>query len=199
MSMHDITGILEAIDRGDSDAVDKLLPLVYDELRRMAARHLSGEVPGHTLDATSLVNEVYLRLFGSEHAPHWDNRGHFFASAAEAMRRILVDSARRKKRQKRGGGRRRVELKDDMIAGDTSIDELLAVDDALEHLARTDARAAELVKLRCFSGLSTEEAAKVLGMSPRSGFRKWLFGQAWLYRHIHGRDRSPADGESPTE
>ena len=185
--MGDVTRILEAIDEGDPSASEELLPLVYDELRRLANRKLSQEKPGQTLQATALVHEAYIRLVGSVENRQWDGRGHFFAAAAEAMRRILLDSARRKKRQKRGGNRRRVELDD---AGDvaltTSLDELLAIDDALTQLAKQDPQAAELVKLRFFAGLSMEDAAKAVGISRSSAYEQWAYAKACLRCEVEG-------------
>ena len=180
--MHEVTRILEAIDRGDPDAPDRLLPLVYEELRRLASRRLSREAPGQTLQATGLVHEAYLRLVDAEKAVHWNGRGHFFAAAAEAMRRILVENARRKRRLKHGGGRHRVELDEAVDAAAAPSDDLLAVDEALERLALEDVQAAELVKLHYFAGLSVEEAAEVLGISTRKGYRVWAYARAWLFR-----------------
>jgi RNA polymerase sigma factor (TIGR02999 family) len=194
--MGDISLILAAIERGDEGAVEELLRLVRSELRYMAAQQLRHEAPGHTLQPTALVNEVYLRLFGTEHAPNWESRRHFFAAASEAMRRILVDGARRKKRFRHGGGRRRVEFDEELVPIESPIDDLLALDEALEHLARIDPEAAELVKRRFFSGLSTEEAAEILGLSVRTAYRKWNFARAWLFRHLHGDD-PPAQDDAP--
>ncbi len=182
--MTDITQVLRAIEAGDPRAAGDLLPLVYDELRRLAARKLARETPGQTLNATALVHEAYLRLVGPPGAdapgsPGFANRGHFFAAAAEAMRRILVESARRKRSAKHGGGRRRVPL-DEAHRVTESPDDLLALDDALGRLAAEDAPAAELVKLRVFAGLSVEEAADALGLARATAYRHWTFARAWL-------------------
>ena len=182
--MSDITLILSAIERGDPTAADQLLPLVYDELRRLAAARLAHEKPGQTLQATALVHEAYLRLVDVEQAQHWGSRSYFFAAAAEAMRRILVDTARRKQRLKHGGTLHRVPLDDLHVAVHAPVDELLAVDEFLEELASADQEVAELVKLRYFGGLSTEEAAKILKISPRTAYRDWQFARAWLCRRI---------------
>ena len=188
--MSDVTRILAAIEQGDAHAAGQLLPLVYDELRRLAAEKLAQERPGQTLQATALVHEAYLRLVDGERrgsSPPWNGRGHFFAAAAEAMRRILVDRARRKRSQKRGGDRDRVEYDEANLTAPEAPDELLAVDEALDGLAAVDAQAAELVKLRYFAGLSIPEAAEVLGTSPRSADRLWAYARAWLRRAIAGR------------
>jgi RNA polymerase sigma factor (TIGR02999 family) len=163
---------------------DELLPLLYEELRRLAAHRMAGESAGHTLQPTALVHEAYLRLAGPGRSPQWDSRGHFFASAAEAMRRILVESARRKKRLKHGGDMRRVDLDAVEIALPMPGEELLALDEALDRLAGVDARAAEVVKLCFFVGLTQEEAAKELGISLATVERRWSFARAWLYREI---------------
>jgi len=184
--MADVTQILSALERGDPQAAEQLLPLVYDELRRLAAEKLAGERPGQTLDATALVHEAYLRLAGGGQARQWSGRGHFFAAAAEAMRRLLVDRARRKRSQKRGGDRARVDLDAANFAAAECPDEVLAVDEALAGLATADAQAAELVKLRYFAGLSIPEAAEALKMSPRSADRLWAYARAWLRRAIAG-------------
>jgi RNA polymerase sigma factor (TIGR02999 family) len=184
--MNEVTRILEAIDRGDPRAADQLLPLVYDELRRLAARRLSREPAGQTLQATGLVHEAYLRLVDVESAQPWNGRGHFFAAAAEAMRRILVENARRKRRLKHGGGRRRVDLDLDAaaLAAGGPAEELLAVDEALGRLAAEEPQAAELVKLHYFAGLTIEQAAEVLGVSARKGYRIWAYARAWLFRSL---------------
>jgi RNA polymerase sigma factor (TIGR02999 family) len=170
----------------DPRPADQLVPLVYEELRRLAARKLAHEAPGQTLDATALVHEAYLRLCGDRPEQPWDNRGHFLAAAAEAMRRILIESARHKSRLKHGGGRRRVELPDDGPAVDSSPDELLALDHALTKLAAEDAAAAEIVKLRYFAGLSIEEAAAALGVSRATAYRHWTYARAWLRCAVEG-------------
>src|SRR5262249_55083616 len=164
--MNEVTRILSAIERGDEQAAGQLLPLVYDELRKLAAQKLAHEKPGQTLQATALVHEAYLRLVGTDAAQPWDGRGHFFAAAAEAMRRILVERARRKRSLKRGGDAVRADLKEVDIAAPEADDEILAIDEALTGLAAADPRAAELVKLRYFAGLSLPEAARTLGMAP---------------------------------
>jgi RNA polymerase sigma factor (TIGR02999 family) len=182
--MSEVTRILHALKHGDPDAAGRLLPLVYDELRRLAARQLAREKPGQTLQATALVHEAYLRLAGKDAPQGWDSRGHFFAAAAEAMRRILVENARRKKRQKRGGDLRRVDLPLDEAASAARSDDLLALDEALELLAREDPQKAELVKLRFFAGLSVEEAARCLGISRATADRYWAYARAWLYERL---------------
>ncbi|QEH39097.1 ECF sigma factor [Aquisphaera giovannonii] len=189
---NDVTRILSAIEVGDRQAAGKLLPLVYDELRRLAARKLAGEAPGHTLQATALVHEAYLRLVGPDADRLWEGRGHFFAAAAEAMRRILVESARRRRRQKRGGGRPRVELLEADLTIDDPPDELLEVDEALGRLEATDPEAAALVKLRYFGGLTVEEAAGSLGMSRATAYRHWAYARAWVRCEVLG-----ASGEIP--
>jgi RNA polymerase sigma factor (TIGR02999 family) len=184
--MSDVTRILSAIDAGDPHAADQLLPLVYDELRKLAAQKLAHEKPGQTLDATALVHEAYLRLVDAEQAQQWNSRGHFFAAAAEAMRRILIENARRKGRSKHGGGRRRVDLDAVQNAFEMPADHLLALDEALTRLAERDSQTAQLVKLHCFAGLSINQAAQTLGISSRTAYRDWAFAQAWLYREIRG-------------
>jgi RNA polymerase sigma factor (TIGR02999 family) len=182
--MSDVTRILAAMEAGDPHAAEQLLPLVYDELRRLAAGRLAKEKPGQTLQATALVHEAYVRLVDVEKDQPWNSRGHFFAAAAEAMRRILIENARRKGRIKHGGGARRVDLEGIELAIDMPADELLTLDEALTRLAENDPKAAELVKLHCFAGLSIEQAAEILGISSRTGYRDWAFAQAWLYREI---------------
>lgn len=183
--MSDVTRILSAIDEGDPHAAEQLLPLVYDELRRLAAQHLADEGPGHTLQPTALVHEAYLKLVGPGPQPLWNGRVHFFAAAAEAMRRILIDHARRKHRARRGGGMTRVELEDlddvELAAEGGNADELLALDEALAQLAAADPRRAELVRLRYFAGLTLEQAAELLGISRATADRHWAFARAWLY------------------
>jgi RNA polymerase sigma factor (TIGR02999 family) len=181
--MNDVTLILAAIDRGDPRAAEQLLPLVYDELRELASQRLGQEKPGQTLQATALVHEAYLRLVG-EQDPGWDGRGHFFAAAAEAMRRILVDNARRKRAAKHGGGHRRRDLDEVEIAAGAPAEDLMALDEALTRLAAEDPAKAELVKLRYFAGLSIEEAALALGISPATAKRRWAYARAWLFRII---------------
>jgi RNA polymerase sigma factor (TIGR02999 family) len=189
--MSEVTRILSAIEEGDPAAAEQLLPLVYDELRRLAAQKLAHEKPGQTLEATALVHEAYLRLVDVEKAQHWNSRGHFFAAAAEAMRRILVEAARRKGRVKHGGGRMRMDLNAVQVALDMPADHLLTLDEALSQLAAQDAQAARLVDLHCFAGLSIEQAAEMLGISARTAYRDWSFAQAWLYRAIRGTEVEP--------
>ena len=179
--MSDVTRILTAIEQGDAKAADKLLPLVYEELRRLAAHKMSQESPGQTLQATALVHEAYIRLVGSE-VQDWNSRGHFFAAAAEAMRRILIDSARRKRSLKRGHGHQRIELHAAILMGGKarSADDLVALDEALNRLAENDGVKADLVKLRYFAGLTSEQAAKVLGISPATAERHWDYARSWL-------------------
>lgn len=187
--MNDVTQILSAIEQGDPHAAEQLLAQVYAELRRLAARKLSHEKPGQTLDATGLVHEAYLRLFGGQDGneqQHWDSRGHFFAAAAEAMRRILIENARRKQRLKHGGDRQRVNLLDQDLATHDSPDELLALDGALAKLALEDPTAAQLVKLRVFTGLSIEQAAELLGFSRATAYRHWNYARAWLRCEVEG-------------
>jgi RNA polymerase sigma factor (TIGR02999 family) len=188
--MNDVTRILSAIEAGDAHAPEQLLPLVYDELRRLAARRLAREKPGQTLQATALVHEAYLRLVGSDDSG-WTGRGHFFAAAAEAMRRILVERARRKRRLRHGGGRHRVALDEALLPIESPVEDLLALDEALERLAGVDEQAAAMVKLRYFAGMSTEQAAELLGLPERSGYRTWAFARAWLYRRLQEGDRTP--------
>jgi RNA polymerase sigma factor (TIGR02999 family) len=184
VAMSDVTRILSHIESGDPAAAEQLLPLVYEELRKLAAAKLAQEKPGQTLQATALVHEAYLRLVGAEQGQHWDSRGHFFAAAAEAMRRILVESARRKGSQKRGGEFRRQDLTGIEVTETEQPDELLAVDEVLGQLELADATAAQLVKLRYFSGLTIPQAAEVLGVSARTADRLWVYARAWLFRQI---------------
>jgi RNA polymerase sigma factor (TIGR02999 family) len=184
--MNDVTRILSAIEQGDPKAAEGLLPLVYDELRKLAARRLAQENPGQTLQATALVHEAYLRLVDTERVGRWDSRGHFFAAAAEAMRRILVEGARRRGREKHGGRSVRRNLLDLDLAVNTRPDEVLAVDEALARLAAEDAHAAELVKLRYFAGLSVEEAAQALGLSRATAYRHWTYARAWVRCEVLG-------------
>src|SRR5437016_1141505 len=181
--MSDVTRILSAIEQGNPHAAEQLLPLVYDELRKLAAAKLAQEKPGQTLQATALVHEAYLRLVDADQAPHWNGRGHFFAAAAEAMRRILVDNARRKQADKHGGDRLRVDLPEDLAAEARSND-LVALDEALSRLERHDPDAARLVKLRYFAGLSHQDAAAALGISRGAADRLWVLGRAWLFRQL---------------
>lgn len=181
--MSEVTRILKAIDEGNAQVANELLPLVYDELRRLAAQKLSQEKPGQTLQATALVHEAYIRLLGSEDQK-WDDRGHFFACAAEAMRRILVDNARRKRTLKQGGEFKQHDLDESIKAPTAVSDDLVAVDEALSKLARTDATSAELVKLRYFAGFTVKEAAEILGVSPRTADYLWAYARAWLLEEI---------------
>ena len=192
--MSDVTSILSAIEQGDPHAAEQLLPLVYDELRKLAAQKLVQEKPGQTLEATALVHEAYLRLIGDQPAAqareHWDSRGHFFSAAAEAMRRILVDQARRKHSQKRGGTLRRVELDEGafLAAPEKQAEEnLLALDEALQELEKEEPAKARLVKLRYFAGMSLEDAAKSLGISLATAKRHWVYARSWLYGRIQGQ------------
>jgi RNA polymerase sigma factor (TIGR02999 family) len=189
--MSEVTRILTALEQGETRAAEELLPLVYDELRRLAAWHLANERPGQTLQATALVHEAYLRLVGKED-PRWQGQRHFFGAAAEAMRRILVEKARRKNRLKRGGHLERVDLEDVDLPSPMPDDDLLALDEALDRLATLDSRAAELVKLRFFVGLSQEQAAKHLGVSISTVERTWAFARAWLFREIQKECHPPA-------
>jgi RNA polymerase sigma factor (TIGR02999 family) len=186
--MSEVTHILSAIEQGDPHAADQLLPLVYDELRQLAAQKLAQEKPGQTLQATALVHEAYLRLVDTEEAQHWNSRGHFFAAAAEAMRRILVENARRKQSKKRGGDRVRLDLEQLTATTSDRNDEVLDIDAALAGLASADPQAAELVKLRYFAGLSIPQAAEVLGISSRSADFLWAYARAWLLRALGGTD-----------
>ena len=179
--MSEATRILNAIERGDPHAAERLLPLVYDELRKLAAAKLANEGPGQTLQATALVHEAYLRLVDVKDPQHWDGRGHFFAAAAEAMRRILIDRARDKGRQKRGGGWQCRDLDRLAVAYAASAEDTLAVDEALQRLGQHNRPCADLVKLRFFAGLTMEEAAAALGIAPRTAHRYWAFARAWLY------------------
>lgn len=183
--MTDVTRILNAIEQGDARAVDELLPLVYGELRLLAAQKLSQERPGQTLQATALVHEAYLRLVGSENQ-NWDSHGHFFAAAAESMRRILVDNARRKKSLKYGGDRQRIDINEVVLTdcNNASSDYLIALDEALTKFSEKDRIKADLVKLRYFAGLTIEQTAKILGISDATAKRYWIYARAWLIREI---------------
>lgn len=186
--MSDLTRILSAVETGDDRAAERLLPLVYDELRRVAAKMLAQEKPGQTLQATALVHEAYLRLVNGAEAPPWDSRRHFFAAAAEAMRRILVESARRKRRVKHGGEFQRVELHEADLVIEGPSDDILALDEALSDLAAVDPVKAELVELRYFAGLTLAEAAEALGISRATASRYWTYARAWLYDRISGEE-----------
>ncbi|OHB66333.1 MAG: RNA polymerase subunit sigma [Planctomycetes bacterium RBG_13_62_9] len=190
--MNDVTRILNAIERGDAQATDELLPLLYEELRLLAAQKLAGETPGQTLQATALVHEAYLRLLGDD-GPTWQSRGHFFAAAAEAMRRILIENARRKRRLKRGGNKEKVDLDNAEVTICGPCDDLIALDEALEKLARIDKVKADLVKLRFFAGLTGEQAAKALGISHNTADRYWAYARSWLHLEIakSGATESP--------
>jgi RNA polymerase sigma factor (TIGR02999 family) len=182
--MSEVTRILSAIEQGDAHAAEQLLPLVYDELRKLAAERMAQEKPGQTLQATALVHEAYLRLVDTEKAQHWNSRGHFFAAAAEAMRRILVEQARRKQADRHGGGRQRVNLPEDLAATEAHCEDLVALDEALSRLERHDPDTARLVKLRYFAGLSHQDAAQALGISRGAADRLWALGRAWLFRQL---------------
>ena len=186
--MSDITHLLDAAAAGDRRAAADLLPLVYDELRKLAAARMASESPDHTLQPTALVHEAYLRLVGPADVTRWDGRGHFFAAAAEAMRRILVDAARRKRTHKHGGHRRRVELPDDPAKPDVADEQLLALDEALARLAAEDPVAARVVELRHFAGLSIEDAAITLGLSRATAYRHWTYARAWLRDAVSGAE-----------
>jgi RNA polymerase sigma factor (TIGR02999 family) len=192
--MSDVTHLLNALAQGDPHKSDELLALVYDELRTLAAQRLAREAPGQTLQPTALVHEAYLRLVGPRDDAQWDNRGHFFAAAAEAMRRILIENARRKGRLKRGGDRKRIALDQVEAVADSPAEDLLALDEALAALAAEDAPKAELVKLRFFAGLSVEEAATCLGVSRATADRWWVYARAWLYDRLRAGDEK---SESP--
>ena len=189
--MTDVTRILSAIEQGDPHAAEQLLPLVYDELRQLAAQKLGSEKPGQTLQATALVHEAYLRLVGQEQLPSYRDRGHFFTAAAEAMRRILIDNARRKRTEKHGGARQRLDLDDVEVAADTRSPDLLALDEALTQLAAEDPVKAQLVTLRYFGGLSVQEAAETLGMSRATADRYWSYARIWLYCELRGTGHGP--------
>jgi RNA polymerase sigma factor (TIGR02999 family) len=184
--MADVTQILSQIEQGDPSAADQLLPLVYDELRKLAAARLANEKPGQTLQATALVHDAYIRLVDVEKAQHWDSRGHFFAAAAESMRRILVDNARSKMRVKRGGRQKRVDLDSADLATNLPPDELLLLNDAIDGLATHDPVGAELVKLHYFVGLSVEDSARMLGIPRTNAYRHWTYARAWLIAQVQG-------------
>jgi RNA polymerase sigma factor (TIGR02999 family) len=190
----EVTHILSAIEQGDPQAASQLLPLVYEELRQLAAQRLAGEKPGQTLSATALVHEVYLRLVDVEKAQQWNSRGHFFAAAAEAMRRILINRARDKMRDKRGGGWQRIDLDQLTVADQANDEELIALDDCLERLAQEDPASAELVKLRFFAGLTQEEAATALGLPRRTADRIWAYARAWLCEALSQPDPPETPG-----
>ena len=189
--MNDVTRLLEAVGRGEPRAAEQLWPLVYEELRRLAAGYLERERPGQTLQATALVHEAYLRLVGGDADPHWQGRDHFLATAALAMRHILVDHARRKRRDKRGGEGKRVPLADQADPDQYEAERVLALDEALTRLAAKDPQAAELVQLHTFGGLSVEEAGEQLGLSRAAAYRQWAFARAWLRTELAENDEKP--------
>ncbi len=182
--MSELTRILTALEQGDSQAANEFLPLVYDELRKLAAERMADEKPGQTLQATALVHEAYVRLVDVKQAQHWNSRGHFFAAAAEAMRRILIENARGKAREKRGGDWQRVDFEEVDVTTSVSSDQLVALDDALARLAAIDHLAGELVKLRYFAGLALDQAAVALGVSPSTAYRHWSYARAWLHSEL---------------
>jgi RNA polymerase sigma factor (TIGR02999 family) len=182
--MIDVTQILSDIEHGDPTAAEQLLPLLYDELRKLAVQKLGHEKPGQTLQATALVHEAYVRLVDVEKAQHWNSRGHFFGAAAEAMRRILVENARRRARAKHGGDRIREDFASSAVASPETDEDLMALDEALERLAKHDPPSAELVKLRYFAGLTIPQAAEILEVSPRKADFMWSFARAWLRTEI---------------
>jgi RNA polymerase sigma factor (TIGR02999 family) len=190
--MNEVTRILSGIEQGDPHAAEQLLPLVYDELRRLATEKIAHENPGQTLQATALVHEAYVRLVDQDRAPHWKSRGHFFAAAAEAMRRILVENARRKQRVKHGGGRQRLDLDEACPIVQPPSDDLLALDEALTRLAAQDPIRAELVKLRFFAGLTMPEVAQVLSLSLATAERHWTFVRTWLFAELTGGEAQPS-------
>lgn len=196
MVMNDMTILLDAAASGDRQAAAQLLPIVYDELRKLAAAWMDGESPGNTLNGTALVHEAYLRLVQPGDAARWQNRGHFFAAAAESMRRILVDAARRKRARKHGGGMQRYDATEIEITDSLPNDDLLALDEALDRFAAIDPQKAELVKLRYFAGLTIEQAAEVLGVSLSTANRHWAYSKAWLYQEISRTEETPNSDES---
>jgi RNA polymerase sigma factor (TIGR02999 family) len=187
--MSEVTHILSAIEEGNAQGAEQLLPLVYDELRKLAAQKLAHEKPGQTFQATALVHEAYLRLVGPGAADRWGNRGHFFAAAAMAMRRILIERARHKRRIIHGGGRKRQELHPDLATASAPNDDLLDLDDALAKLARHDPVKAQLVEMRYFAGRTGDQAAEILGISPKTADRYWVYARAWLRREMDGNGR----------
>jgi RNA polymerase sigma factor (TIGR02999 family) len=190
--MHEVTRILSAMESGEPLEAERLMPLVYDELRRLAAQRLAREKPGQTLQPTALVHEAYLRLVDTATIRRWDSRGHFFAAAAEAMRRILVERARRRRRHRHGGGFQRLELSEAEVVVEPDDEQILLLDEGLDRLAAVRPQAAALVKLRFFSGLTAEEAAPMVGLSPRTARRLWAFARAWLRRDMEcSADRNP--------
>jgi RNA polymerase sigma factor (TIGR02999 family) len=192
--MSEVTRILEAVENGEPGSADRLLPLIYSELRKLAARNLAGEYPGQTIQATALVHEAYLRLVGDDAKKDWAGRGHFFAAAATAMRRILIERARRKRRRVHGGGRQRQDLHPDLVAAPSVDDDLLALDAALARFAELHPVKARLVELRYFAGLTGDQAAQMLGISPKTADRYWAYARAWLRREI---ENGAASGKTP--
>jgi RNA polymerase sigma factor (TIGR02999 family) len=188
--MNEVTRVLSAIEGGDPHAAEQLLPLVYDELRRLAAQKLAQEKPGQTLEATALVHEAYLRLVGTGEVQHWDSRRHFFAAAAEAMRRILVDQARHKRRPKHGGDWKRVSLEDVLSVSQSPREDLVALDEALTRFAAQEPIKAELVKLRFFAGLTIADAVRTLGIAEATAERYWAYARVWLYAELHDPSES---------
>jgi RNA polymerase sigma factor (TIGR02999 family) len=184
LPMSDVTRILSAIQEGDSHAAEQLLPLVYEQLRKLASNRLANERPGQTLQATALVHEVYLRMVDGERVQDWDSRGHFFAAAAEAMRRILIERARRKRRHKHGGGEPHVDIDLEKLSAPTPGDDLLALDEAMTRFAAEDPIRAQLVRLRFYAGLSNEDAAKAMGIAAVTAKRYWRYARAWLHREL---------------
>jgi RNA polymerase sigma factor (TIGR02999 family) len=189
-TMNEVTRILSTTDPGDPYGAEQLLPLVYDELRKLAAQHLAREQPGQTLQATALVHEAYLRLVDTDKVQHWDGRSHFFAAAAKAMRRILIDRAREKGRAKRGGKRQRLDIDALNLATTATPDQLLALDDALARLAAEDPTCARVVELRYFAGLTVDEAGQALRISTTTAYRHWNYARAWLYNELLGTEES---------
>jgi RNA polymerase sigma factor (TIGR02999 family) len=187
--MSEVTRILSAIEEGDPNAAEQLLPLVYQELRRLAAEKMTDEKPGQTLQATALVHEAYIRLVDVDKVQHWNSRGHFYAAAAEAMRRILIENSRRKRSEKHGGNRKQMRLSDNDLPTESRPEELLLLDDAVDALAREDPAVAELAKLRLFAGLSVEQSAEILGISRATAFRHWAYARAWLNAQLDGQDQ----------
>jgi RNA polymerase sigma factor (TIGR02999 family) len=195
--MSEVTRILEAVEKGEPGSASRLLPLIYSELRKLAARNLASEKPGQTIQATALVHEAYLRLVGDDASKGWTGRGHFFAAAATAMRRILIERARKKRRRIHGGGLQRRELHPDIVAAAEPNEELVALDDALVKLAELDPVKARLVELRYFAGLTGEEAAQILGISARTADRYWVYARAWLRREMEGARPDENLGKPP--
>jgi len=183
----DVTRILNSLEQGESHSADELLPLVYDELRKLAAARLAQERDGQSLQATALVHDAWLRLVDVRHQQRWDSRGHFFAAAAEAMRRILIERARRRGRLKHGGEFQRVDLPDEILIGNSTCEDVLALDEALTKLESLQPEKAQLVKLRFFAGLTIEQTAEALGMSVSTADRQWVYARAWLFREISGK------------